>query len=298
MKNLFFGIMALATLAACDNTSESFEEKEITPENITQNGICLSEVMREELLKKNPEARARAANIEVNLSRFIADRKAGKVLEDGTVEIPVVVNVIYNTSAENVSRTRIDEQIAVLNEDFSGTNADISKVPKEFADSKAGNAKIKFRLVKVVRKKTASTGWYPNDAMKLNDYGGINATDPSKYLNIWVVGVMPYKTGYVLGYAAFPESAGFWNDGVVISYFCFGKTGANRNYNKGRVGTHEVGHYLNLRHIWGDDYCGNDLVADTPVQEREYTGNPAYPQYSLCGNVKRSVMFMNYMDYV
>lgn len=130
--------------------------------------------------------------------------------------------------------------------------------------------------------------------MKKSSTGGINATSPSSYFNIWVVGNM----GGILGYATFPESAGLWNDGVVIAAPYFAATGATAPYNLGRTATHEVGHYLNLRHIWGDATCGSDLVADTPTQTGANYGKPTYPMYNTCGGVSRSVMFMNYMDYV
>ena len=103
--------------------------------------------------------------------------------------------------------------------------------------------------------------------------------------------------GGVLGYATFPESAGLWNDGVVIAGKYFGTT-ANAPYNLGRTATHEVGHYLNLRHIWGDGNCATDYVNDTPTQQDKNFGKPTYPQYDLCGGVNRSIQFMNYMDYV
>jgi len=130
--------------------------------------------------------------------------------------------------------------------------------------------------------------------MKKASTGGIDATSPASYLNIWVVGSM----GGVLGYATFPESAGQWNDGVVLASKYTGVTGATAPYNLGRTATHEVGHYLNLRHIWGDATCGNDFVADTPTQTGSNSGSPTYPLYNTCGGVQRSVMFMNYMDYV
>ena len=130
--------------------------------------------------------------------------------------------------------------------------------------------------------------------MKKSSSKGIDATDPTQYFNIWVVGDM----SSILGYATFPESSGLWNDGVVLAAPFVGVTGASAPYNLGRTATHEVGHYLNLRHIWGDANCGSDLVADTPTQTTANYGKPTYPLMNTCGGVSRSVMFMNYMDYV
>lgn len=292
MKKLLLGVIALGFMTACNNDTESVNEEMLTSAEASR-ATCPSEVIRGELLKTDPEARLRYNQIEEGTINFINAKKLGKVLADGTVEIPVVVNVLYRTTAENVSDAQIASQIAVLNEDFSATNADISKIPAEFQTVAAGNTGVKFVLSKVVRKSTKTRTWRTNDAMKQASKGGIDATAPSNYFNMWVVGDM----GGVLGYATFPESAGQWNDGVVIAAKYFGET-TNAPYNLGRTATHEVGHYLNLRHIWGDGNCATDYVDDTPTQTGSNYGKPTYPVYNTCGGVSRSIMFMNYMDYV
>ena len=283
-------------LAACNTTEETANLTEDTNARTAtaSRKSCPSEEIRAELLKNDAKARARFAAIEAGTEKFIQAKKLGRVLADGTVEIPVVVNLLYRTTAENLSDARIAEQIAVLNKDFGATNTDINKIPAEFASVAAGDTKVRFRLVKTVRKSTKTRSWRTNDAMKKASSGGIDATNPTQYFNIWVVGDM----GSILGYATFPESAGQWNDGVVLASKYTGVTGATAPYNLGRTATHEVGHYLNLRHIWGDATCGNDFVADTPTQTGANYGKPTYPLYNTCGGVKRSVMFMNYMDYV
>lgn len=294
MKKLLFGIFALATLVACNTTTDATENIADLGNSKAARKFCPSEEIRTELLKNDASARARYADIETSTEKFIQARKAGRVLADGTIEIPVVFNVLYRTAAENISDARLAEQIDVLNKDFGATNSDITKIPSEFSTVAAGNTKIKFRLVKTVRKSTTIRSWKTNDAMKKSSTKGIDATNPTQYFNIWVVGDM----SSILGYATFPESAGLWNDGVVLAAPFVGVTGASAPYNLGRTATHEVGHYLNLRHIWGDANCGSDLVADTPTQTTANYGNPTYPLYNTCGGVTRSVMFMNYMDYV
>ena len=295
MKKLLFGVMALGMLAACNTTEETANLTEDNARTATASRkSCPSEEIRAELLKNDAKARARFAAIEAGTEKFIQAKKLGRVLADGTVEIPVVVNLLYRTTAENLSDARIAEQINVLNKDFGATNTDINKIPAEFASVAAGDTKVRFRLVKTVRKATSVRSWRTNDAMKKASTKGIDATNPTQYFNIWVVGDM----GSILGYATFPESAGQWNDGVVLASKYTGVTGATAPYNLGRTATHEVGHYLNLRHIWGDATCGNDFVADTPTQTGSNGGSPTYPLYNTCGGVQRSVMFMNYMDYV
>ena len=295
MKKLLFGVMALGMLAACNTTEETANLTEDNARTATASRkSCPSEEIRANLLKNDAKARARYAAIEAGTEKFIQAKKLGRVLADGTVEIPVVFNVLYRTSTENISDARLAEQIAVLNKDFGATNSDVNKIPAEFASIAAGDTKVRFRLVKTVRKATSVRSWRTNDAMKKASTKGIDATNPTQYFNIWVVGDM----GSILGYATFPESAGQWNDGVVLASKYTGVTGATAPYNLGRTATHEVGHYLNLRHIWGDATCGNDFVADTPTQTGSNGGSPTYPLYNTCGGVQRSVMFMNYMDYV
>jgi len=292
MKKIFFYLATAITLTACTQNSETetlAEENSTT--TVAARRSCPSEEIRQQLLSTDASARARYANIEAGLQSFIT---SGKVLADGSVDIPVVVNVLYKSSAENISDARIAEQIAILNADFAGTNTDVTKIPTEFSGVKAGDTQVRFHLVKTVRKATTKTKWGTNDAMKKSSSGGIDATSPANYFNLWVVGNM----GGILGYATFPESAGLWNDGVVIAAPYFGKTGTTAPYNLGRTATHEVGHYLNLRHIWGDASCGNDQVADTPTQTGANYGKPTYPLYNTCSGTSRSVMFMNYMDYV
>ena len=128
--------------------------------------------------------------------------------------------------------------------------------------------------------------------MKFTSQGGADVWDSKKYLNIWVCNL----SGSTLGFAQFPggpEST----DGVVVDYLYFGSIGtATAPYDLGRTLTHEVGHWLNLRHIWGDSYCGNDFVDDTPTQQTSNSGCPSFPHIS-CNNGPNGDMFMNYMDY-
>ncbi|MEY8758787.1 zinc metalloprotease [Chryseobacterium tongliaoense] len=303
MKKLLFGILALGFMSSCNsdnvtNQNENPSNSADASANFASKRDCPSEEIRKVALQNNPELRQKFNVLEANTEKFANELKLGKVLADGTVEIPVVVNVIYKTAAENVSDARIAEQIAVLNADYGGTNADASNIPTEFQAVKADDVKVRFKLVNTIRKSTSKTSWGTNDAMKKASTGGVDATTPTNYLNIWIVGKMTSQGRTILGYATFPESAGLWNDGVVIAAPFFGKTGASAPFNLGRTATHEVGHYLNLRHIWGDANCGNDLVADTPTQTTANYDKPSYPLYNTCSGVSRSVMFMNYMDYV
>jgi hypothetical protein len=219
--------------------------------------------------------------------------------------IPVVVHVVYQNATENISNNRIYEQIAVLNADYRKLNSDASNIPAAWQGI-AADCEIMFCLAArdpngnwtdgIERTSTTVGTFGTDDDIKSFATGGADAWDSDVYLNLWVgdLGSM------LLGYAQFP---GFdpETDGVVIHYRYFGKTGASAPFNKGRTATHEVGHWLGLRHIWGDDSgCnGNDLVSDTPNQADETYGTIA-PNTVITDNCSPSapgVMWCNYMDY-
>jgi hypothetical protein len=102
--------------------------------------------------------------------------------------------------------------------------------------------------------------------------------------------------GDILGYAQFPGGNAA-TDGVVIAHNFFGRVGkVSAPYHLGRTATHEVGHWMNLRHIWGDATCGNDFVGDTPLHNTANYGCPAAGHKSTCTGTPVE-MTMNYMDY-
>ncbi len=148
--------------------------------------ICPSEEIRDEALASDPELMAKYRQLEINTARFANNMQMSRVLSDGTVEIPVVVNILYRTSAENVSDAQVQAQIDVLNADYSATNSDYSKIPSEFQSSASGNTGISFKVAKINRKSTNVRSWRTNDAMKKTSSKGLDATDPAHYLNIWV----------------------------------------------------------------------------------------------------------------
>jgi hypothetical protein len=223
----------------------------------------------------------------------------------GCTKIPVVVHVVHRTAAQNISDAQIKSQIEVLTADFRKKNADIGSVPAPFAPL-AADARVEFELAKIdpagnptngiTRTATTVNGFTDDDAVKSAATGGVNAWPSDKYLNMWVCQL----AGGLLGYAQFPGGPAA-TDGVVILHSAFGTTGtATAPFNLGRTATHEVGHWLNLRHIWGDDgtgCAGSDFVADTPNQGGPNIGTPTFPSIS-CGNGPNGDMFMNYMDYV
>jgi hypothetical protein len=254
------------------------------------------------LLEEDPAFRGRQRELELATSRLMAT--AAFALAPGPVTIPVVVHVVYNTAAENITVAQIKSQISILNKDFQAKNPDKSKVPAIWKGLVA-NANIKFKLATkdpngkttngITRTKTTRTEFGSNDSVKSTAAGGKDAWPTNKYLNIWVCTL----AGGLLGYAQFPGGPKK-TDGVVIRNTAFGNTGtAAPPFHLGRTATHEVGHWLNLRHIWGDteDCSGSDFVPDTPNAAGPNFNKPAFPHVT-CGNGPTGDMFMNYMDYV
>lgn len=242
------------------------------------------------------------------IEQFTQDYAAGKCLRrESDIEIPVVFHVLYNTAGQNISNTRIMEQLKVLNDDFARANADAVNTPSAFS---AVNTRIQFCLATrapdcspttgILRKYTPTTSFAYGTAMKHNGTNGDDAWPEGDYLNIWVCPL----SGGILGFGTFPGTSLPGEDGIVLDYGTVGGPGSPGTaapYHLGRTATHEVGHWLNLRHIWGDDgtaCTGTDYCGDTPDQGGENYGCPTYVLTDGCSPSSPGVMFMNYMDYV
>ena len=263
--------------------------------------ICGTTEYQTMLEQEDPGIINRQEEIEQFTRDFLINNPQG---ERALVTIPVVVHVVYNTTAENISDAQIQSQITVLNQDFRKLNTDVANTPGAFAGL-ASDSNIEFCLATVdpngnptngvLRVPTTATSFGTNNTVKSSTSGGSNAWNAGKYLNMWVCDI----SGGTLGYAQFPGGSAS-TDGVVCDYQYFGTIGtATAPFNKGRTATHEVGHWLNLRHIWGDDgtgCTGSDQVTDTPNSAGPNYGCPAFPKVT-CSNGPNGDMFMNYMDY-
>ena len=288
MKKLILSAFVLAAFYSCQNNESSNQEIAQPESTSTAQRLCGTQEVLSRQLAEDPTLAARMEQIESFTQQHL-NLASARLLANGSIQIPVVVNVLYRTAAENISAAQIQSQIDVLNKDYNAANTDFNLVPSLFAGVKA-NVGISFVLDKIVRKATTKTSWGTSDAMKKT--AGILATTPTTKLNLWICTI----GGGILGYAQFPGGASS-TDGVAIDSKYIGTTGtAAYPYNLGRTATHEVGHWMNLRHIWGDANCGDDSVSDTPVAQTSNFGVPAFPKYSACsgGNPE---MTMNYMDY-
>ena len=266
---------------------------------------CGTEAHTRNMIKNNPSYATARAKVNDQTNKWIENHPNHS--EKLIITIPVVVHIIWNTNAENISDAQIESQIEILNADFRRTNIDVINTPSVW-QSIAADCEIEFCLAStdpngnattgITRTQTTETSFsMNNDPVKHTSNGGIDAWDNDDYLNIWVCDL----SGGTLGYATQPSNWIGSTDGVVIGYKYFGNTGtAQPPYHKGRTATHEVGHWLNLDHLWGGwGSCGNDQVADTPKQETENYSCPAFPLNANACNTTNANgdMFMNYMDY-
>ncbi len=250
---------------------------------------CATHEYNEALMEKNQQFKENQQEIEDFTSRFVVQYEKG-LTPRTVVTIPVVVHVVYKTADENISDAQVQSQIAILNADFRKLNEDRTLVPSNFT-SVAADCEINFVLSQIVRKSTTATSFgYSGDPVKKSSQGGSDPVNPTTMLNMWACNL----GGGLLGYAQFPGGNAA-TDGVVCLYSAFGNS-SYVPYDKGRTVTHEVGHWFNLRHIWGDAKCGNDQVSDTPAHDVANYGCPDPGIKSRCSG-KPIKMWMNYMDY-
>lgn len=298
------------------------KKKSITASK-SPNGIirCYSTEYEEKLQKKNNK-RISKNTFENWIATKISKQKSVNQRTSAVKIIPVVVHVIHKGEAvgtgSNISDAQVISQITTLNNDYRkkvgtrGYNANIV----------GADANIEFALAVrdpngnptngIDRVSFCKTSWWDDEIEAVLKPQTI--WDPNKYLNIWVTPDIVSSIGDVLGYAQFPSASGLTGldepgmtsdantDGVVIAHNYFGNLdyddgsfNLDSTYGYGRTTTHEVGHWLGLRHIWGDENCGNDYVADTPIHKEDNYGCFTHPKPNSCGTPDE--MFENYMDY-
>lgn len=257
--------------------------------------ICGNEVFSHIVKEKYPELDAA-----FHSTFEEAKRNSHAAAQRSALTVQVVVHVVWNAPEENIADSIVLNQIQILNEDYNRMNADTGNLRPEFQYI-AGNADIHFELAQIVRVQTDATfdidvlGGDLLSTLKSDATGGSNAWDTEHYLNIWVCKIQPttifgIPVGQILGFAFPPNGLSNWpdgssaptadEDGVVIDFRVFGSNNPNEVENpngsgtldiRGRTPIHEVGHYLGLRHIWGDgglfgpnDCAQSDGIDDTP----------------------------------
>jgi hypothetical protein len=259
----------------------------------TDKQVRMCGAMPADIREQELDNRVRVARIALE-SATRQRRTTNVIAHRGLLRIPLVVHVVYSNDEQNISDGQIESQVAVLNQDFRSINPVIDKVPDVWRQL-ATDCQVEFQIADVKRKSTKTKEFSDNDDVKFSSRGGSTTVDPEEHLNIWVCNLTSW-----LGYAYLP---GIRKDidGVVVRNTAFGTEGiVQAPFDLGRTTTHEIGHYLNLHHIWGGNsqMCGDsDYVDDTPNQLAPNYKKPKFPSIS-CNNGPHGDMFMNFMDYV
>jgi gliding motility-associated-like protein len=288
MKNFFYFLIASLFM--------------ITSGVFAQERTCASAELLEQQLQENPGYAENLARLET-LTQQRALNSAVRSSSATVLYVPVVVHVVYNNDDQNISDAQIQSQIDVISKDFRGTNSEFPGLQVTWPQ--AADMEIEFYLAQIdpdgnptngiTRTSTSTASWGTSDDLKSTAAGGKDAWDTSVYFNFWVANL----GGGLLGYAQFPGGDPT-TDGIAMGYNYFGSSDDDDGsfilsapFDKGRTTTHEMGHFFNLRHIWGDGPCGqDDFVADTPESDGSNFGCPTGS--SSCGSVD---MVENYMDY-
>ena len=262
---------------------------------------CDQQNHSQEILLQNPEISKVRIQNERDIQNWLANKT---VTTQSVISIPVVFHILYTTEEQNLSEPQILAQLEALNRDFRRNNPDTVLTPERFK-SVATDTEIEFCLAiqtpdgyltnGIIRKETSVKKIGETDKYYQPTQGGSQIWDPEVYLNIWVCEI----NDTLLGYTYLPGEANASFDGIVLNYqICGNAFYISAPYNKGRTLAHEIGHWLNLEHPWGEEEgCGyDDKVSDTPLQEKPNYQCPNAIVIS-CNNAPNGDMHMNYMDY-
>ena len=228
-------------------------------------------------------------------------------LSSDIVTIPVVFHILQPSNSYPISQLDLLNLLDKVNEDFRMLNADVAseRWPQ------ASDAKIEFCLASIDPNGEATQGftvktsgkpcWVINSSnidpdIRSTSNGGQDPWNQLDYINIWIANL---SCSNILGNATFP-SPDLTEQGIVIDESVLLNFLSNSSpYNKGRVLTHEFGHFFNLCHVWS---CGSDnntnCAFDDGISDTPQTSGPhsQCEEYSpTCGASEE--MWENFMDY-
>ncbi len=263
--------------------------------------LCGADAARKQQLLEHPEVLNDEAELEAFTKDFVANYSHFNVNRSGNIVLPIVFHIIHQGGPENISDARVIDQVKTLNEDYNKKNPDTASVISAFKPI-IGDIGIEFRLPCIDPNGNPTNGIERINSCQTyvgNDYSKLHNWPRDKYINVWVVGSM--RDG-VAGYAYYPGSVqALYNtpaqDGIIIlANYIGGHDGPN--YGLYRALTHEIGHFLNLKHPWGDNNepgvsCGDDDVQDTP-ETRGSTSCNLNLNYCNPGVVENVQNFMDY----
>ena len=253
--------------------------------------VCATTKVLNDHIKNDPTFKDRYLEQELKLRDEMRSNPGSGFSSIGIAVIKVYFHVVVTPSDQSsITNAVLQEQITALNADFRKTHGN---TPARWS-SVAADTYIEFTWDTSDINRVNTTGDFDADnSMKFSSMGGSDAYQPTKYLNIWICPV----ANNVLGYAQFPGGPASTDGVVVVPSSLKNSPTSQSPYNLGRTLTHEVGHWLNLIHIWGDGDCNvDDLLADTPTASGPSSGCPSVTK-DTCTSDSNPDMWENYMDY-
>ncbi|HEY4147398.1 MAG TPA: M43 family zinc metalloprotease [Chitinophagaceae bacterium] len=271
---------------------------------------CGTEKLLQKRFQQHPALKTRFETREKQFKQIVSERlqKVSTGTEKAAIflTVPVVFHIVLSNPSL-VTDAQIKAQLDTLNKDYAGTNGDTLNIPAWFKPL-FGKANIQFALALQTPDGEPTTGIERNTTshgpfdvfttdVKHAATGGVDAWNTDNYLNVWICEL---SSGY-LGLATFPDDNDSANQGAMIEYRSI-PGGSFTNYNGGKTLSHEIGHYFNLYHVWGDDNgacTGTDYVDDTPNQANYTSGCPGTDTVVIdaCSLVAPGILYQDYMDY-
>jgi len=232
---------------------------------------CGATQATQKLYEQHPELAAVAAQYDTEIADLIQNAKVEQRSSTTVYVIPIVFHVLHQNGTENISDAQIFNQVDILNRDYRKLNADTATVVDAMKPFIA-DSYVEFRLAQIDPNGNCTNGIdriYTHLTNSADDYSKLNQWPRDKYLNVWTVKTI--GDAGVAGYAYYPSAVSgplFPVDGVLILHDYIGSIGSS-SVSHSRALTHEIGHYLNLQHTWGNTNdpnvaCGDDQVTDTP----------------------------------
>jgi len=278
MKKILLAFILATTIASVTNAQEKH---------------CYTTEMDNEMALTNPDMLRQRQNLEAFIQQYgKAERRNNSVV----YVIPIVFHILHNYGEENISDAQVLDQVRILNRDFRRTNADTVNIVPAF-QGMAADIEVEFRLPSIDPNGNCTNGIDRVQTMltySANNQSKINGWPNNKYLNVWVANSLE-NTG-AAAYAHYPGGNNAV-DGIMNLHSYLGSIGTS-SPGRSRTLTHEIGHYLNLAHVWGSTNspgvaCGDDNVSDTP----ETKGwSSCVPSGSIC-NPPIIENVQNYMEY-
>lgn len=223
-----------------------------------------------------------------------------------TYVIPVVMHILHDAGTEMISDATVFTEMQHWNEYMSATNTDLSTTVPAF-DTLIGNADIEFRLAQKDPDGNCTNGIdriYTQATYVGNNNTKLRPWPREKYLNVWMTKAIERDASNygVLAYSMYPSSVATYTnndiiDGIIAKYFV---VGTNVTFSRPTL-AHECGHWLNLKHVWGDTNspgvaCGDDDVPDTPITKGDQNICPITKHQCNPAVVENVQNIMNYAE--